>query len=233
MKVVLFRHGQTRANVQRLFCGSTDEVVTMQGIRVLRENREKGYDGIDGPFRSFLFGENGKKLDHVYVTDLIRTQTTAEVLFPGVKQIPVPGLRETDFGVWEAKSVVGFEDTPEFRAWIETGDLPAEAQAEKRADFVERIANAFCEVMQQEGVEPGAGSMGIYPYGESRHSLGDYVSLHPLSGEELFFDKDEEVLVFVLHGGSIMALLYALGVPAAEYKDGWLDNGEAFVCEVI
>lgn len=233
MKVVLFRHGQTKSNEQFLFSGGgSDEVVTMQGIRMLRENKEKGYDGPDGVFRNYLFGENAIQLDYVYVTDMIRTQTTAEVLFPGVKQIPVPGLREVDFGEWELKSAAELGETA-YQAWLDTGDLPEGSGAEKHADFIERVANAFCEVMQQEGVEPGAGSMGMYPYGESNHSLGDYVSLHPLTGEELVFEEDEKVIVFVLHGGTVMGILNALGVPSLQYRDAWLENGEAYVCEVI
>ena len=130
----------------------------------------------------------------VYVTPLRRTQETAAILFPGARQISVPGLREMDFGDFEGRSYLDMADDPAYRAWVDslcTGPIP---NGEGRARFVPRCCAAFRAVLAA--------------------------------------DKSPR-LVFVIHGGSIMAICSALATPKKDYFDWQPKNGGGFLLRTV
>jgi alpha-ribazole phosphatase len=87
-RILLSRHGETTANVDRIFSGHTDVALTPLGRRQARAL--------------------GRRIRHepvaaAYASDLSRAQLTAELALRG-RDVPVqtdPGLREFHFGEWE------------------------------------------------------------------------------------------------------------------------------------
>ena len=108
MRLVLIRHGKTRANEEQMYCGSTDLSLTESGkdeLKVLSENG--GYPV--GP--GFIY----------YTSGMVRTEETLEALFGSVDHKPLTGLREMDFGDFEMHSYEQLKDDPVYRAWC-SGD---------------------------------------------------------------------------------------------------------------
>ncbi len=90
MNMYLIRHAQTTMNAQgKVFSGSTDVALSDKGIETARQmsmNR--------------LWG----KIAHVFITPLIRTRQTADILFgDGLGRTVVPELAEVDFGEYEGR----------------------------------------------------------------------------------------------------------------------------------
>ena len=123
-EILLLRHGRTRGNIEHRYNGTTDESLSPEGIEALRERR---------------YPPTGL----VYVTRLRRTRETAAILFPGARQITVPGLREMDFGDFEGRNFLDMEHDPAFRAWVDSGCLSQIPNGERRAVFLRRIAASF------------------------------------------------------------------------------------------
>jgi len=88
MNVILVRHGETTANVKRLFCGHTDVELTEKGIMQANEAYEK--------LKKYDF-------DMVFSSDLKRAYETAEIINRDrkLKINVVPELREINFGEFE------------------------------------------------------------------------------------------------------------------------------------
>lgn len=122
MRVWLLRHGETDYNAQQKYLGRTDLSLSERGRRALTR------------------AEFSPEV--VYVSPLRRTAETAELLFPGARQMAVPGLQEMDFGLFEGKSWREMEHLPAYRAWVDGGCLDAPPGGESRAQFCDRICAA-------------------------------------------------------------------------------------------
>ncbi|MBN2898046.1 MAG: alpha-ribazole phosphatase [Clostridia bacterium] len=88
MKIVLVRHGETTANVARLFCGHTDVLLTEKGIQQAEAAAEKLKD---------------YKFTKMISSDLRRARKTASII-NHYHQLPIDrerGLREMNFGECE------------------------------------------------------------------------------------------------------------------------------------
>ncbi len=176
MKILLVRHGATAGNRQRKYIGRTDEPLSPSGIRQAKAA---------GTLYGFPF---------VYVTPLIRTRQTADLLFTGAKQIVLEDLREMDFGDFEGKSSAQMETDTAYRSWVEGGCLSPCPGGESREEFSRRVSSCF-EAAVLSGIAEG-------------------------------LDR----LVFVIHGGTIMAVLEKFSRPAVSYYDGHVDNCQGFLC---
>ncbi len=127
MRVWLLRHGETDYNAQQKYLGRTDLSLSERGWRALTR------------------AEFSPEV--VYVSPLRRTAETAELLFPGARQIPVPGLQEMDFGLFEGKSWREMEHLPAYRAWVDGGCVDAPPGGESRARFCHRICAAVRDLL--------------------------------------------------------------------------------------
>ena len=125
-EILLLRHGRTEGNALGRYNGTTDEPLSPEGRDQLAEKR------FDFPAPAT-----------VYVTRLQRTRETAAILFPGARQITVPGLREMDFGDFEGRSYRDMEHDAAYRAWVDSGCLGPIPNGECRALFLERIGRTF------------------------------------------------------------------------------------------
>ena len=86
-KLHLIRHGLTAGNLEGRYIGSgTDLPLCDQGRAELRQLKQQ----FEYPAVSLVF-----------TSPLQRAVQTADILFPGVRQIALQDLREMDFGVFE------------------------------------------------------------------------------------------------------------------------------------
>lgn len=127
MLIYLLRHGLTLGNQQKRYQGKSDVPLCPEGIAQLR--------------RADFCPKT------VYITPLQRTRQTAEILFPQAELVPVPELREMDFGIFEGCNFKEMEHDPQYRAWVETGCESRCPDGESRAAFCSRICTAFAALV--------------------------------------------------------------------------------------
>lgn len=123
MKIFLLRHGETDYNTQKRYLGKTDVPLSAAGAAALTPS--------------------GLALEKVYVTPLRRTAQTADILFPGIKQIPVPDLREMDFGIFEGYNYIELADSLIYREWVDGNCIGKIPQGESKEIFCQRVCAAF------------------------------------------------------------------------------------------
>lgn len=104
-RVHLIRHGATEASRRRLYYGSTDLPLAQDAEKELLELKKQGvYPPAEGC--------------QMFTTGMLRTDQTLEILYPGVKAEPVPGLREMDFGDFELRGYDELKDDPAYQKWL-------------------------------------------------------------------------------------------------------------------
>lgn len=129
MRLELIRHGATALQAEHRYQGITDAPLSTEGRAALHQS-----DAMP---------------ERVIITPLRRTKETAEILFPDVPQIVVPGLREMNFGRFEGRSYLEMEHDADYRAWVDgmcEGPCPG---GESKADHVRRVTAAFTALMDQ------------------------------------------------------------------------------------
>ena len=95
MRLFLVRHGQTTANVERIFAGQADVMLTEQG-------RQEAL-AIRPVLADFTF-------DKVYTSDLTRAIETQKLALPGAVSTPTPLIRELDEGTLTSTSIQEAKD---------------------------------------------------------------------------------------------------------------------------
>ncbi|WP_077390718.1 histidine phosphatase family protein [Mobilibacterium timonense] len=129
-QILLIRHGKTAGNIRRAYIGSTDEPLCPEGLKQMR-----------------LLSKEGLSAQRIITSPMKRTIESAAVLFPGMKSVPDPGLRETDFGVFEGKTADEISSDPElgplYSAWLDTGCQGPVPGGEDIKSFKERVCSAF------------------------------------------------------------------------------------------
>ena len=176
MKRLLFiRHGATAGNLERRYIGRTDEPLCDLGIAQITKQRGK------------------YSAQRVFVSPMLRTQQTAQLLFPRIKHQVIEDFRETDFGIFEGKTYAELSQCPEYQSWVDSGCTGPIPQGEGIAAFKQRCCRAFDVIIP----EIGNGTTAL-----------------------------------VVHGGVIMAILEAYGVPKKEFYSYHIANGEAIACDL-
>jgi len=96
--IYLVRHGESKANVDKIVQGHTDSPLTENGVKQAEEIRDK--------FSQVLFGA-------IYSSDLMRAKRTADIIAAGrgIAVRALPGLREKYFGDFEGKDNSEFVET--------------------------------------------------------------------------------------------------------------------------
>lgn len=129
LRLELIRHGATALQAEHRYQGITDAPLSAEGKAVLRVAEELP--------------------ERVIVTPLRRTQETADILFPSVSQIVVPGLQEMDFGRFEGRNYIEMEHDQDYRAWVNGMCLGQCPGGESKAEYVQRVTAAFTALLDQ------------------------------------------------------------------------------------
>ena len=128
MLIFLLRHGETEWNTQRRYQGWTDILLSEHGRSLLRPSEIVP--------------------ERVYVSPLRRASETASILFPGTKQIPIPGFREMNFGDFEGRTADEMEHDSAYRTWVDGGCEGRCPGGEDWAEFSDRTCAAFDWLMR-------------------------------------------------------------------------------------
>ena len=129
MRLELIRHGETVLQKEHRYQGVTDAPLSPLGRNVLHPA--------------------GALPERVVVTPLRRTRETAELLFPGVPQMVIPGLQEMNFGRFEGKNYLEMENDPDYRTWVDGMCLGRCPGGESKAEYVRRVTRAFAALLDQ------------------------------------------------------------------------------------
>ena len=194
--------------MEKRYVGSTDEPLCEAGVCEINERRNI-------LLRSF-FPENerdgmpqikaayaGDRLpEMVYVSPMLRCRQTAELLFPGAKQEVIPDFREIYFGQFEYRNYEELAGDERYQAYIDSGGRLDFPDAEPQSQFRQRVRKAFVQCLEKKRV-----------------LMADLAS-----------GKAPESLVFVVHGGTIMAILEAYARPHRDYFDWQVGAGHGYRC---
>ena len=120
----LYRHGKTKGNEEGRYLGRTDESLSEEGKKALREKRM--------PPAEAVFSSPKK-----------RCQETAALFFPGQCRIIVPDLRECDFGIFENKNWRELSGNPAYQKWIDSGGTLPFPGGESGRDFKRGAGRLF------------------------------------------------------------------------------------------
>lgn len=107
MELILLRHGATAQNLERRFLGITDVPLAPQGAS-----------------QALALAPKMPRVDHLYVSPLIRCRQTAVLVWPDVEQTVIPELRETDFGPFEGKTHEELVEDELYNLWISCPEDP-------------------------------------------------------------------------------------------------------------
>ena len=99
-KLHLIRHGLTEGNLKGLYIGSGSGLPLCAEGRAQLKTLKKDFDYPTVPL--------------VFTSPMLRATETAEILFPGVRQIELQDLREIAFGKFEGKPLQQLVKDPEF-----------------------------------------------------------------------------------------------------------------------
>ena len=84
----------------------------------------------------------------MFTSPLLRATQTAELLFPGVRQIELQDLREMAFGKFEGRPLQELVKDPEFARWMDPTRREVPAGAEDRQAFFERTAGMLMKMFE-------------------------------------------------------------------------------------
>ena len=140
----------------------------------------------------------------LYVSPLCRCVETAGILFPGKSFHIIEELSECDFGEFENKNYKELSGNQDYQRWIDSGGTLPFPGGEALTDFKKRSVRAFLEtVSKSESI---------------------------LKGQVTSGKQDDTTVAYVVHGGTIMAVLSEL--CGGDYYDYHCGNGEGYLCSL-
>lgn len=138
--LALIRHGETDANRERRYLGTTDEPLNEPGRNDLLSRRKNfAYPHVQALFSS----------------PMKRCLETAGILYPGMQPVIIPEWREMDFGRFEYRNYEELKHDREYQAWLDSGGKLPFPGGESRESFTLRCERGFYRMLatlQQENV---------------------------------------------------------------------------------
>ncbi|MFH0839374.1 MAG: histidine phosphatase family protein, partial [Candidatus Omnitrophota bacterium] len=133
-RLLLIRHGETKYNLNRCYCGLSDPPLNASGISQA--------ESLSGQLKDF-------DIALVYSSDLKRTMQTAEIVFPVHQIKTMPEFREFNFGVFEGLNYTEIaEKYPGFyHDWLINPLHVSIPKGERFTDFKNRVNNALSLVI--------------------------------------------------------------------------------------
>ena len=133
-KLHLIRHGLTRGNLEGRYVGSgTDLPLCEQGRADLLALKAQ-----------FAY----PPAEVVFTSPLQRAVQTAELLYPGVRALPLQDLREMAFGTFENRTMAELAGDPAFAAWMDPHSDQTPPGAESRAVFAARTESLLMKLFE-------------------------------------------------------------------------------------
>ncbi len=133
MKTILFiRHGATAGNLERRYIGGSDEPLCELGIKQIKALKAKAFQA-----------------DYLFVSPMLRTQQSAQILFPQKPVTIVNEFRETDFGIFEGKTADELKGCSEYQTWLDSFCLAPIPEGEHISDFKKRCCIAFSDIIKK------------------------------------------------------------------------------------
>lgn len=133
----LIRHGQTRANAEMRYCGSTDLPLSEAGRKGLAERKQRG-------------GYPAPDTCAVYTSGMRRTEETLSILYGEIPHGVLHGMREIDFGAFEMHTYEELLHWESYQAWL-NGDNERNCcpDGESGEQMRQRVLETL-ETLQQE-----------------------------------------------------------------------------------
>lgn len=131
ISLIFIRHGATNGNLEKRYIGRTDEPLCNEGISQAMKLREQHL-----------------RADLLFVSPMLRTRQTAELVFPQKEKCIVDDFAETDFGIFEGKTAEELSENREYRAWVASMCLAPIPEGESVSDFKIRCQRAFEDIIK-------------------------------------------------------------------------------------
>ncbi|MBQ3292365.1 MAG: histidine phosphatase family protein [Mogibacterium sp.] len=177
IKVTIIRHGRTKENDERRYCGCrTDSSLTAEGKAELSV--------IPACEKAFLIA-----------SPLRRAIETAETMFPGPDIHIIDDLRETDFGKFEGKRHEELDGDPDYQAWIDSNGTAEIPGGESMQTFRARTMEGFREAVRMASSQD-AEDLIIVGHGGTVMSVmsilfgGSYYDYYTLNGDGYTFELE-------------------------------------------
>ena len=133
-KLHLIRHGLTEGNLKGLYIGSGSDLPLCAEGRAQLKTLKKDFGYPQVPL--------------VFTSPMLRATQTAEILFPGVRQIELHDLREMAFGKFEGKPLQQLVKDPEFAQWMDPTSRTVPQGAEDRQMFFNRTSAMLMKMFE-------------------------------------------------------------------------------------
>ena len=164
IELLLIRHGETKSNTEHRYLGKTDEGLSDQGRKRIKQERAKN---------------RYPSCDIVFSSPMLRCKETAELIYPQQNIEEIIEWSEIDFGRFEGKNYKELENDPDYIRWIESnGTLPF-PEGESQEEFKERIIQGFQKMTDQIlGAEKGTNNLkaAIVVHGGTIMTLCSYLA---------------------------------------------------------
>ena len=192
---------------------STENKITMAFIRhgETASNRRKSYLGWtdeplseDGCEMLLRNRKNYPAADLIFTSPMLRCRQTKEILYKDQPYQIIEKWKEMNFGSFEGKTYFDLNGNEDYQRWIDSGGTLPFPGGEALTDFKKRSVRAFLEtVSKSESI---------------------------LKGQVTSGKQDDTTVAYVVHGGTIMAVLSEL--YGGDYYDYHCGNGEGYLCSL-
>jgi broad specificity phosphatase PhoE len=141
VNIYLIRHAQTTHNAKgKVFSGVSDVSLSADGVKATE---------------LLALNPLWKTIEHIYVTPLIRTHETADILFDkNIERTVVPELAEVNFGDYEGKIITPQNmNEPAFYNWRHNPEACVFPNGESLMEHVENAYRAIINIAQTESFD--------------------------------------------------------------------------------
>ena len=220
VRMMFLRHGATPGNALQKYIGRTDEPLSPEGAAKIRPLKCRPRMLAVSPMRrclqtaALLLGCAPDKVVGTFGAEEIRACLLEKAEEAGISCRIVDDFRECDFGSFENRNYRELSGDPDYQAWIDSGATLPFPGGESRESFRQRTVRAFLSLVNTE----------VFTQQECRNT-----------DEDEDGSGDGKVILFVVHGGTMMSILSTLAAgregQKREYFDWHTGNGHGYLLE--
>lgn len=129
-ELILIRHGSTKWNLKKRYCGYADVTLSEEGRIQAKKLRKRFHK---------------EKIHRVYCSDRKRAIETAKIIFKKLEIEKIPELKEMHFGIFEGKThqQIMKKHKEIYRKWLNNPYSVTIPKGEDLRNFKKRIVNAL------------------------------------------------------------------------------------------